>query len=917
MPFDGNTLRPESSPEEEHDHDGEKLLRDVADRALEKTADGETWTVTPGEFWCLLYPPGYLGRNQGWKMHLSATPVSAPDVLERAAEVLIRHRCAFKYAKGLRQIEELVSSRADRGSGGKFITVYPNHNVHFREIVDELHRATEGMAGPGILSDRVYRPGSLVHYRYGGFSAMEVLNTEGSYEHMLVAPDGTFVADERKAWFNPPEWAPRPLDDTPAPKPDSARSKPVQLAGRFVVGEAIRHSYRGGVYRALDTETGEKVIIKQARPHTGADVTGNDARDWMRHEAQMLEEMQPLGFTPRKVLLFDYQGDLFLAEEELTGESLRHWCEAKVKQTGGEISAEDAEPMVRALIDLLAATHQRGLVVRDFNPGNIVVPQDDRPRLVDLEFLAKRGERVRNVATVGYVAPEQLAMARHSLAPEPTADIYSLGATLLYLTTRIDPAFPEDDPAERTYSDRLADFVNATASTGEAVRHFAPLILGLTAHDPAKRWTLEQAREFLDTPAGRRPAYDLGSAATRLSTVEQERLLDDGLAHTVETMRPDQAHLWPPIAAEGMVSDPCNVQSGAGGILAVLNRACQVFDDEPLRDALRTATEWVDHRLPQEKRILPGLYFGRSGTAWALYDAAKTLGDDEIAERAIAYAKRVPTRWFNPDMTHGTSGAGTAMLHLWRRTGDHDFAKRAHACARALVRAADRGGDGIAWPVQEEFSSQMAGISHHGFAHGVAGVSNFLLTAGQALDCPEYVDLALAGGESLTRSVIRENGGALWPTGEPEQDEIGLTWWCSGSAGVGTFLIRLWQATQDDGFRELAESAAVAVRNQRWLLSPTACHGGSGGAEFLLDLAVALGDRRYRDWAEEIAMSIHTRSTLRSGKLLAPGDTMSAIEMGYNTGLAGVLGFLLRLRHGGTRLWMAEDLALPAPETAR
>ncbi|OZM75144.1 serine/threonine protein kinase [Amycolatopsis antarctica] len=885
--------------------------------ALDKHAEHEVWSVTPEDFWCFLHPPGYLNRNQGWKLHVSATPVSAPDVLERAARVLIRHRCAFKYAKGIKQIEDLVSSRADRGSGGKFITAYPNHDDHFREVIDDLHEATCGLAGPGILSDKPYRAGSLVHYRYGGFSSIEVLNTEGSYQRMLVAPDGTFITDERNAWFSPPTWAPSPLKDTPKRKDESTQSKQVKLADRFVVREAIRHSYRGGVYRALDTETGENVIIKQARPHTGADITGNDSREWMRHEAKMLDELYPLGFTPRKVMLFDYQGDQFLAEEEFTGNTLRHWCEARLKETGGEISAAAAEPMARSLIDLLAATHEQGFVLRDFNPGNIVVPEDDQPRLIDLEFLARAGDQVRNVATIGYVAPEQMTKERHSPAPDQAVDLYSLGATLLYLTTRIDPVLAEEDSPGRTYSERLAHIVRATSSTNEAVRHFAPMIIGLTAHEPDERWTLRQAREYLDAPRGRWTTEEPQPVAAGLGVAEQDRMLHDGLAHVVEMMKPDEPHLWPPIVAEGMVSDPCNVQGGAGGVLAVLNQATQVLDDAPLRRALGTATTWLDRTLPREPRVLPGLYFGRSGAAWALYDAAKAIDDEEIAERALAFAKRIPNRWFNPDITHGMSGAGTTMLHLWKATGDPEFAERVHACARAVIKAADQQQNELSWPVPAEFNSMMAGVSHHGFAHGVAGISNFLLTAGQALDCPEYIDLAIAGGRSLSKSVMWQKEAALWPTGEKgEDDEVGLTWWCSGSAGVGTFLIRLWQATGDHTYRELAEASAVAVHNERWLLSPTACHGVTGGAEFLLDLAAILDEPGYRDWAEQLAASIYARSMIRDGRLLAPNDTLNDVSLGYNTGLAGVLSFLLRLRHGGTRLWMAEDLTLPASDSS-
>jgi tetratricopeptide (TPR) repeat protein len=38
----------------------------------------------------------------------------------------------------------------------------------------------------------------------------------------------------------------------------------------------IRHGFPGGVFRPVDQRTGAPVIVKQARPHGGADLTGHD-----------------------------------------------------------------------------------------------------------------------------------------------------------------------------------------------------------------------------------------------------------------------------------------------------------------------------------------------------------------------------------------------------------------------------------------------------------------------------------------------------------------------------------------------------------------------------------------------------------------------------------------------------------------
>src|SRR5690348_8146390 len=83
------------------------------------------WTVRTDGFWCRVEPPGFRPPEQGWKLHVSATVLSATLVTRRAAEVLVSAGCAFKVALGLPQLHELLSPNADRRSSGKVITAYP------------------------------------------------------------------------------------------------------------------------------------------------------------------------------------------------------------------------------------------------------------------------------------------------------------------------------------------------------------------------------------------------------------------------------------------------------------------------------------------------------------------------------------------------------------------------------------------------------------------------------------------------------------------------------------------------------------------------------------------------------------------------------------------------------------------------
>jgi hypothetical protein len=126
----------------------------------------------------------------------------------------------------------------------------------------------------------------------------------------------------------------------------------------------------------------------------------------------------------------------------------------------------------------------------------------------------------------------------------------------------------------------------------------------------------------------------------------------------------------------------------------------------------------------------------------------------------------------------------------------------------------------------------------------------------------------------------------------------------------------MWQHSGDSRWIDLAVQAGVAVRRSRWYAGTCQCHGLAGDGEFLLDLAEATENRRYRDWAEELIVSLHARRVIRDGRVLVPDETASAVVADYNTGLAGVLAFLLRFSGGGPRLWLpgsARDNGTAAP----
>jgi hypothetical protein len=903
------------------------ILRDLMKATLARNGCDD-WLLEPGDFWCRATPANHSFRPQAWKIHVSATPLSAPVVLARCATVLVRRGCAFKFAGDLAKVHALVERTYARGGGGKFITAYPDDDEQFRQIAAELDEVTLGLHGPKILSDRQLRPGSLVHYRYGVGGARPVLTNDGNFASVLVAPDGTTVPDQRLAWFSPPAWAGSPFPGVAMVQP--AAPEAVRLADRFIVRRALRHANKGGVYVATDATTGTDVIIKHARRHIGAGLDGMDSRDYLRHEAEMLDTFAALGISPRKIALFEQQGDLFLAEELVPGARLQTWAAARGGQrAGGGLSVPAAIELATRLVEVFATAQGTGLVLRDFNPNNLIVTPENHFRLIDLEFAVRPGDHGLRCLTPAYAAPEQAEAPPFSPAPGQEADLYSLGATLFYLLTGAHPLFPPDTSPRRHLGERLAELISLMAPENAALAALAALIRGLMNEVPGNRWTVTRARDFL---AERAPAaqasLEVSTAAPRDARPGQpdlDALVRDGLTHVLRAMTPGMARLWAS-GDFGTDTDPCSVQHGAAGILAVLMRADQAGErtgpgetgpgETGLRDAVTVAAGWISDRLDAIPRILPGLYFGRSGTAWALHDAAGYLGDAGLASRAIALAERVPiVGWGNPDICHGLAGAGLAQLHLWQATGLDRFRERAMLCAEAVLGAARSRGAEILWPIPTSFDSSLAGLEHYGFAHGVAGAGAFLLYAAAAGNQESHLAAAVAAGHTLRHAARTDAEGAWWPAvAKPTPADPEIQHWCSGASGIGTFLIRLWRVTGDELFLDLAERAAVTVRRRRWHVGNSVCHGLAGDGEFLLDMAQFTGQQEYADWALEMAAVIYARRVYLDGLAVAYGDDPMKVTADFGTGLSGVLGFLVRLRHQGPRPFMPDAL-LPAPPT--
>ena len=911
---------PDASPES---------LRELLDTLLGDAAS--LWRVSTDELWCRVNPVGQSApaRTQGWKLHVSATISDAGQVLRAVMPVLSAAGCPFKFAKTLELLARMNAAHAARESSGKFLTVYPVADSDVPDLARMLHSATAGLAGPAILSDARYLPMSLVYLRYGAFTGIPLISADGEISAGIRDPTGRVVTDRREARFAPPPWAPYPLPSPPAPS-----SGQVLLDGRFLVHRAIRHANKGGVFVAEDRETGERVVVKQARRHVGGHARGGDVGALLRREESALRALARHGRTPRPLRLFEQGGDLFLARDLLPGVTLRRWLADHSGDLGPSADPSVLAALAARIADLAALMHADGFVLRDLSPNNILVSPEGEVRLVDLEHAIRvpvaGPDAGRGAGTIGYAAPEQVSGAD----PHPSADVFSLGALLCLLFTGEDPvpaalySLRVDSPGYR-----VADWLDTPVRRILVPAGVRSLIEACTAPDPRTRpdaATVARSLHGLEAARPPAPGQVAAAALTGLAPCPADisgvvGALSGAVMSALQLtpQEPGGARTLRPLFAStpfGATTDPRNLQHGAAGVCGVLAEMYRRTGDPRLGDAATGAARWLAARVGPPYGPV-GLYFGGSGPAWALAAAGRALGLPELVTTATDVALDQDPHWPSPDLTHGRAGLGLTLWELWRHTGDERVRARVVAVADSLVADAERAADGtVSWHAPASSGSRLAERRYYGLAHGVAGVGLFLLETANLTGRQDCAELGCAAVDTLLARAIAVAGTVNW-SGDPASPSTAAANWCHGAAGVATFLARAYTRTGDQRLPAVLDGAARAIMARKWQVGVAYCHGLAGNGDALLEIAEVLGRPEHDEWAADLgAMTVvAVRQAGLGGAAPARPDALLAAD--FQVGLGGVLAFLARLDHPGPRLWLpplhpGPAAAAPAPDPA-
>src|SRR5580704_17641739 len=207
------------------------------------------------------------------------------------------------------------------------------------------------------------------------------------------------------------------------------------LAGRYSIERLLGGGGMGVVYLARDQRLANRpCAIKEMVDHFIDQAQRLEANDYFAREADTLAQLKHQAI-PAITDRFDDQNRHYLVMEYVEGRNLEE-----------ELAARNNDPLpeglvidvARQLCDVLSYLHNMTppIVYRDMKPSNVMLTPKGRVILIDFGIarLFKAAGKGTMIGTLGFAPPEQ-----YQGQVDPRSDIYSLGATLHYVSTGRDP----------------------------------------------------------------------------------------------------------------------------------------------------------------------------------------------------------------------------------------------------------------------------------------------------------------------------------------------------------------------------------------------------------------------------------------------------------------------------------------------
>lgn len=285
--------------------------------------------------------------------------------------------------------------------------------------------------------------------------------------------------------------------------------------GGFEVVRELGSGAMGVVYEARQRTPDRAVALKVVR----GGAASPSLRRRLEHESAALARLQHPGIAAVYEAGIDRDtGAPYFAMELVQGRPLTAYANEH------DLSIDARVELLASIADAVQHAHQRGVIHRDLKPGNILVDEQGRPRVLDFGIARLSTDDDANatmrtlpgqvVGTLAYMSPEQAA--GDPAAVDARADIYALGALGYELLSGELPLSIRDKPLVEALRAIQHDEPRPLGTLDRRLRGDQETVIATALEkDPARRYPSAAAladdlrRALRDEPITARPATTL------------------------------------------------------------------------------------------------------------------------------------------------------------------------------------------------------------------------------------------------------------------------------------------------------------------------------------------------------------------------------------------------------------------------
>jgi len=836
-----------------------------------------------------IYSKATKNRIAGWKLHISATPQNFVELLKQVLPLLKDYNVPFKVISGPRKLAALNIGFFGAIQVGKCITIYPDSTNEAIMLAKKLLEITKSFSGPDILTD--IKLGNILFARYGAIKPHIVRDYNGNEVPLIKPLTGKGkVPDE----YHIPYLVEHRLN--PFRSFLQSNIKNSDFSSHYIIEKVLKADIRGSAFKVTEIKSHKRYAIREYRYCVDADKQDEFGFKKLENQYYIYNILKAnhINVTPKLYHIFNANGNKYLVREWIDGESIASqigmpWNRLNIQQKIKKIDT------ALKILKRVSTLHSLNIVHRDLTPNNLLISKDGRVFIIDLElaFYTKSKKPPIIGGTVFFLPQEK------GLAISKKSDIYTLGCTLIsymgglnirhlvYLKSSI----------ERR---NLLKFV-----FGESTNLADPLLSCLD-RSPYKRPSISELSYAL-LKERRMLKHGIRPSAKNLSTsdykIRAPKLIKDFMNIRKMTNTLLNYELLDKFKRYDIskLPDDLDIYNSYTGISGLIYLASQIYRIFPKSNIDKDYIANLINIILSKKGFLTGykgLYGGSGGISVVLAEALASglYKPNKDAEDFINRSFLIDDNLYSPEIFFGAAGQGLAALECGKILHNNKILNYSKKYVKYLIEIQAKDGS---WATPQSLFKNKE-IIYYGFAHGIAGITYFLLEYYRTF--PEANNAKLAAERAiafLLENKLETKGHSIWNWGFSSEDKTIFKWWCHGAPGISLIFLKEFEISRDKKYLYYFNRTLQNYSNTGFS-NVNICHGMSGlGEIYLAGYRSTKKEYLYERAGKIFKTFIAIANTIKDAPTPWLSSDLDAPSSSLMLGSSGIIYFILDYLTGG------------------